>query len=64
MEGLEWAEAQNSIENDPDAKDPLFSRTLTEDATGLTAAKKITATVKWTDSSGEHTISAYRIITP
>ena len=39
-----------------------FERTIEYDATGLTSAYKVTVVVKWTDSTGEHTAEAKRII--
>lgn len=43
--------------------DGLFQRTLTHDEpTELKNASLVTATVKWTDSSGDHEVSAKRVI--
>jgi len=40
----------------------LFSRKITHDETDLSFASLVTATVVWTDSSGDHNVSSKRII--
>jgi len=49
-------------ETDMETIDTIFSRNLYMDKDGLTNAYKATVIVKWTDSTGEHTAEAKRII--
>lgn len=46
-----------TLEND------LFQRTITHDETNLTGATLVTAQVGWTDSSGDHSVQAKKVIT-
>lgn len=40
----------------------LFQREVSHDETGLADASLVTVTVKWADSSGDHNVSAKRVV--
>ena len=59
----ESANAYSLKDNNSETLDGgLFERTIEHEVASLTNASLVTAEVKWTDSSGEHTVSAKRVI--
>ncbi|MBN2306837.1 hypothetical protein JXD20_02530 [Candidatus Peregrinibacteria bacterium] len=53
-------DGKEDLEPDPVTLEPLFERSFTY--TSLTNAALVTMIVEWTDSAGEHSASAQRII--